>query len=310
MTTNMKFMNKIDLSVEITGVKLKSPVITASGTFGYGDELPDLVQLSKIGAVTTKTITLGPRTGNPSPRICETSSGMLNTIGLQNIGLERFLDEKLESLLALSIPVIVSIAGSTAEEYVSIVKRLNTVKGISAIELNLSCPNLKKKIICQDEELFAGIIKKTSKIKRHPLIAKLSPQVEDVPAIARLAEKSGADAVSLVNTFPGMSIDVHTFKPRLSTVTGGLSGPCIKPLALRCVWEAANSVKIPVIGGGGIASGQDAAEFIIAGASAVSVGTASLVDPDSPARVSDGLREYLKEKKIASLKDIKGKLRL
>ena len=235
---------------------------------------------------------------------------MLNTIGLQNIGLERFLDEKLESLLALSIPVIVSIAGSTAEEYVSIVKRLNTVKGISAIELNLSCPNLKKKIICQDEELFAGIIKKTSKIKRHPLIAKLSPQVEDVPAIARLAEKSGADAVSLVNTFPGMSIDVHTFKPRLSTVTGGLSGPCIKPLALRCVWEAASNITIPIIGGGGIASAQDALEFIIAGATAVSVGTAGFVDPQAALNIVEGLEKYMERKKIGFISEITGSLKV
>jgi len=303
-------MNKIDLSVNIAGIKLTNPVITASGTFGYGDELADLVQVRNLGAVTTKTITLGPRTGNPPPRICETAGGMLNTIGLQNIGLQRFLDEKLEALAGLGVPVIVSIAGSTFEEYVAITALLNQVKFIAAIELNLSCPNLKKTIICQDEELFSGIIRKTSKIKQHPIIAKLSPQVQDIRRLAALAESSGADALSLVNTFPGMSIDVNTFRPRLSTVTGGLSGPCIKPLALRCVWEAAQSVGIPVIGGGGIASGQDAAEFIIAGASAVSVGTASFVDPDAPSRIAEELREYLKARKLGSLGDIKGKLKL
>ncbi len=301
--------SKIDISTEIAGIKLTSPVITASGTFGYGDELTDLVDMSRIGAIITKTITLGPRIGNPPPRICETASGMLNTIGLQNVGFERFMDEKLDDLKKLGVPIIVSVAGSTSEEYVALVTLLNQIKFISAIELNLSCPNLKKKIICQDEELFAEIIKKTSKTKHHPIIAKLSPQVQDIAAAAMLAEKSGADAVSLVNTFPGMSIDAHTFRPRLSTVTGGLSGPCIKPLALRCVWEAVKSLKIPVIGGGGISSGEDAAEFIIAGASAVSVGTASLVDPDAGPNISEGLREYLRGKKFTSLKDIKGKLK-
>jgi dihydroorotate dehydrogenase (NAD+) catalytic subunit len=301
--------SKIDISTEIAGIKLASPVIADSGTFGYGDELLDLVDVSRIGAITTKTVTLGPRTGNPPPRICETASGMLNTIGLQNIGLERFLQEKLEGLKKLGVPVIVSIAGSTAEEYVAMASLLNQVKFIAAIELNLSCPNLKKKIICQDEELFAEIIKKTARIKQHPVIAKLSPQVQDIPAVALLAERSGADALSLVNTFSGMSVDVHTFRPRLSTVTGGLSGPCIKPLALRCVWEAAKSVKIPVIGGGGISSGEDAAEFIIAGACAVSVGTASLVDPDACTAIADGLREYLRGKNLQSLQDIKGKIR-
>ena len=303
-------MNKIDLSVNMAGIKLQNPVITASGTFGYGDELADLVQLSQIGAVTTKTITLGPRTGNPPPRICETASGMLNTIGLQNIGLERFLEEKQEDLKKLGVPVFVSIAGSTAEEYVALVRLLNQIKFISAIELNLSCPNLKKKIICQDEELFCEIIKKTSKIRHHPIIAKLSPQVQDIAQAALLAEKSGADAVSLVNTFPGMVIDVHSFRPKLSTVTGGLSGPCIKPLALRCVWEAAKSVKIPVIGGGGITTAEDAAEFIIAGATAISVGTASLADPDAPLKIADGLMEYLKTRKISSIAELKGKLKL
>jgi dihydroorotate dehydrogenase (NAD+) catalytic subunit len=303
-------MNKIDLSVNIAGIRLENPVITASGTFGYGDELSDLVQLSQIGAVTTKTITLGPRTGNPPPRICETASGMLNTIGLQNIGLEKFLEEKQEDLKKLGIPVIVSIAGSTVEEYTVLTGLLNQIKFISAIELNLSCPNLKKKIICQDEELFAEIIKKASKIRRHPIIAKLSPQVQDIAHVALLAEKSGADAVSLVNTFPGMVIDVHSFRPKLSTVTGGLSGPCIKPLALRCVWEAAKSVKIPVIGGGGITTAEDAAEFILAGASAVSVGTASLADPAATLKIAEGLHEYLKERKIGSIADLKGKLKL
>jgi len=303
-------MNKIDLSVNIAGIKLLNPVITASGTFGYGDELSDIVQLSQIGAVTTKTITLGPRTGNPPPRICETASGMLNTIGLQNIGLEKFLEEKQEDLKKLGMPVIVSIAGSTAEEYVVLVSLLNQIKFISALELNLSCPNLKKRIICQDEELFSEIIKKSSKIKHHPIIAKLSPQVQDIAHIAALAERSGADAVSLVNTFPGMAIDINSLRPKLSTVTGGLSGPCIKPLALRCVWEAAKNVKIPVIGGGGITTAEDAAEFIIAGASAISVGTASLADPEAPTKIVEGLHEYLKTRKLSSISELKGTLKL
>lgn len=303
-------MHRTDLSVEIAGIKLKNPVITASGTFGYGDELTDLLDVSSLGAIVTKTITLEARTGNPPTRICETAAGMLNTIGLQNVGLERFISEKLGDLKKLGLPVIVSIAGSTCAEYVEISKRLGGLKGIAALELNLSCPNLKKTIICRDEALFSEIIKKVKLEIRLPVIAKLSPHVLDIGELAMLAQKCGADAVSLVNTFPGMAINPESFRPSLSTVTGGLSGPCIRPLALRCVWEAAARVKIPVIGGGGIASASDAAEFLIAGATAVSVGTAGFTDPAAPAKIAEGLRKYLERKKIKSVKAIIGALKI
>jgi dihydroorotate dehydrogenase (NAD+) catalytic subunit len=303
-------MNKINLSVEIAGIKLNNPVVTASGTFGYGDEITDLVDVSRLGAIITKTITLDRRTGNPPPRIFETASGMLNTIGLQNVGLEEFLNNKLSGLLKLSTQIIVSIAGSTCEEYVEITKQLGNAKGIAGIELNLSCPNLKKKIICRDKPLFTEIISKTSKASSLPVIAKLSPHVQDIAALALLAQESGAAAVSLVNTFPGMAINTETLRPRLSTVTGGLSGPCIKPIALRCVWEAASSVTIPIIGGGGIATVQDALEFLIAGATAVSVGTAGFVDPRAGVKIVEGLEKYMERKNVSHLSEIIGSLKV
>jgi dihydroorotate dehydrogenase (NAD+) catalytic subunit len=301
---------KINLSVDIAGIKLRSPIVTASGTFGYGDEITDLVDVSRLGAIITKTITLERRTGNPPPRIFETSSGMLNTIGLQNVGLKEFLENKLDGLLKLSTQIIVSIAGSTCEEYVEITKELGKVKGIAGIELNLSCPNLKKKIICRDKPLFTEIINKTSKASGLPVIAKLSPHVQDIAALALLAQESGAAAVSLVNTFPGMAINTETLRPRLSTVTGGLSGPCIKPIALRCVWEVASSVTIPVIGGGGIATAQDALEFLIAGATAVSVGTACFVDPQAGVKIVDGFEKYMERKNVSHLTEIIGSLKV
>jgi len=303
-------MNKINLSVEIAGIKLQNPVVTASGTFGYGDEIIDLVDVSRLGAIITKTITLERRTGNPPPRIFETPSGMLNTIGLQNVGLEEFLKNKLSGVLKLSVHVIVSIAGSTCEEYVELTKRLSKIKGIAGIELNLSCPNLKKKIICRDKALFTEIITKTSQASSLPVIAKLSPHVQDIAATAALAQKSGAGAVSLVNTFPAMAINTETLRPRLSTVMGGLSGPCIRPIALRCVWEAASNVSIPVIGGGGIASAQDALEFLIAGATAISVGTAGFVDPQAAVKIVDGLEKYMERKKIGYISEIVGALKV
>ncbi|MHB9155155.1 MAG: dihydroorotate dehydrogenase [Endomicrobiales bacterium] len=299
---------KIDLGVEIAGIKLQNPVLVASGTFGYGDEVSDLVPLEKLGGIITKTITLHPRPGNPPPRLAETSSGLLNTIGLQNVGVERFLEEKWPFLEALPVPVIVSIAGETAEEYVETARRLSTVKGITALELNLSCPNLKKRIVCQDRGLVREIIAGVVRVSRCPVIAKLSPQVTDIAALALAARDAGAGAVSLVNAFPGMAIDISTWKPKLSTVTGGLSGPAVKPLALRCVWEVYRSAPLPIIGGGGIMSAEDAVEFMLAGASAVSVGTANFIDPLSPVRVADGIRHYLSLRRIPAAKELVGKL--
>lgn len=302
-------MNKnIDLTTEIAGLKLKNPVIMASGTFGYGDEITDLVDVSKFGAIITKTITLKPRAGNPPPRIAETASGLLNTIGLQNVGVEAFLKEKWNELKKLRVPLIVSIAGETAQEYSDIVKILNGVEGISAIELNLSCPNLKKKIVCQDKALVEEIIRGTSKISKVPVIAKLSAQVEDIVELSVLCEKAGASALSLVNTFPGMAVDIKTRRPKLSTITGGLSGPAIKPLALKCVWDVYGKVNIPIIGGGGIIKAEDALEFFLAGASAVSIGTANFIEPAAPLKIIKGISEYFKENNIENMRDLVGKM--
>lgn len=301
---------KPDLSVNIASIKLKNPVLVASGTFGYGDEIRDLVDVSKFGAIITKTITLKPKQGNPPPRLAEVTAGILNTIGLQNVGLEKFVVEKLPHLLKFDVPVIVSIAGETSEEYVRIAAELNNQKGISAIELNLSCPNLQKKIICRDSDLVADIVKSVLKVIKVPIITKLSPQVVDLAGLALLCEISGASAISVVNTFPAMAIDIKTWKPKLSTITGGLSGPCIKPIALKCVWDVYQKVKAPIIGGGGIMTSDDAIEFFLAGATAVSVGTANFINPNIPLKIVEGIRKYMESKKMESLKNITGKIKV
>lgn len=299
---------KPDLRVNFAGIKLKNPVLTASGTFGYGYELADLVNLKKLGAIITKTITLEPRPGNPQPRIAEVEAGMLNTIGLQNIGVRAFADEPLESLKKIGVPVIVSVAGAAANEYADTVKILGKCEGIDGIELNLSCPNLKKKIVCHDLPLMTEVIKKVKKASKVPVIAKLSPLVTDIAELALAAQKAGADALTLANTFPAMAVDIKTFRPKLSTVKGGLSGACIKPMSLRCVYDAYQAVKIPILGCGGIMTGEDAVEFMLAGASAVSVGTASLVEPAVLTEIIDKIEKILKEKNIKSAGSIVGKL--
>lgn len=300
---------KVDLKTDIAGIKLKNPVICASGTFGYGNEVDDLIDLSKIGAIITKTITLKPREGNPPPRLVETASGILNSIGLQNVGAERFLTEKSGIYKKFPVPVIVSVAGSSRDEYIEVVRRLNKEKWVSGIELNLSCPNLQKKIISQDASCTRDIVSSVKKVSRVPVIAKLTPQVSDISVIAQTAESAGADAVSVVNTFPGMAINVKTFKPKLANIAGGLSGPAIKPLALKCVWDVCKKVRIPVIGCGGIMTGEDAVEFFLAGAKAVCIGTANLVDAESSVKIVDGINKYLVKMKIKSLKNIIGKIK-
>ncbi|MDR1195158.1 MAG: dihydroorotate dehydrogenase [Endomicrobium sp.] len=300
---------KPDLRVNFAGIELKNPVLSASGTFGYGYELSDLISLGRLGGIVTKTITLEPRHGNPQPRIAETASGVLNTIGLQNIGVKAFVEEPLEKLHKTGAPVIVSVAGASVNEYVGAVKILNAQKGISGIELNLSCPNLKKKIICHDLPLMSGIIKSVKKISKVPVIAKLSPLVTDIAELSLVAQKSGADGVTLANTYPAMAIDVKTFKPKLSTVKGGLSGECVKPMSVRCVYDAYSVLRIPILGCGGIMNGEDAVEFMLAGASAVSVGTASLISPKNIIKVIDGIENILKEKKIKTAKEIIGSLK-
>ena len=296
------------LTTNFLGIKMKSPLLTASGTFGYGNELTDLIDITKIGAIVTKTITFEERLGNPQPRIAEVASGMLNTIGLQNVGVKKFVETKLDDILKLKVPIIVSVAGACVSDYVKTVKILNSFSKISAIELNLSCPNLKKTIISQDTELLSSIIKSVKEISKFPVIAKLSPQIQDIAQLSLISQNCGADAVTLTNTFPAMAIDINTFKPKLSTVKGGLSGPCVKPMALRCVFEAYQKVSIPIIGCGGISNSDDVIEFILAGAACVSIGTQVLVEPDVFENTYLGLEKYLKDKKIKNIKQLQGKV--
>ena len=272
------------LAVEIGSLKLKNPVMTASGTFGYGEEYSEFLDLNMLGAVVVKGISLKPMEGNPPPRICETPCGMLNAIGLQNIGLKRFLKEKLPYLRQFDTKIIVNILGNTIQEYVRLSKELDDA-GVDAIELNVSCPNVKKGgiIFGTDKRALSRLV---SKVKQSAgktlLITKLSPNVSDITEFARAAEESGSDALSLINTLRGMAIDIETRRPKLANIIGGLSGPAIKPIALRMVWEASQSVRIPVIGIGGIINAQDAIEFMLAGATAIQVGTCLLYTSPSP----------------------------
>jgi dihydroorotate dehydrogenase (NAD+) catalytic subunit len=293
----------------IAGIKLRNPVVTASGTFGYGDEVSDLCDVKSLGAIVTKTISIQPKAGNPAPRIAEVASGILNTIGLQNIGAEAFVSQKLPGLRKLNVPLIISVAGHTENEYLSVIDIISAESGIAAVELNLSCPNLQKRIVCQDEGLMNAIIKGACRRLGVPVIAKLSPQLTDIAYSANIALRSGAKALSLVNTFPAMAIDVRTWKPKLSTVTGGLSGPAVKPMALRAVWEVYRNHRCPIIGGGGISSGEDAVEFMLAGACAVSVGTASFVDPNAAPRVAAEIESYMKKYGIKKISDMVGMLK-
>jgi dihydroorotate dehydrogenase (NAD+) catalytic subunit len=297
-----------DLSINFAGIKLKNPVFTASGTFGYGYELKDLIPLKKLGGIVTKTITLEPRVGNLQPRIAEVASGMLNTIGLQNMGVKVFVKEPLKKLIKVGVPVIVSIAGATVSEYVETAKILSGQNGISAVELNLSCPNLKKKIVCHDLPLMQNVIKGVKKVSKVPIIAKLSPLVTNISELALVAQNAGADGVTLANTYPAIAIDVKAFKPRLSTIKGGMSGACVKPMSVRCVYDAYKNIKVPIIGCGGVMTGEDAVEFMLAGASVVSVGSASLVSPKSLINIVDEFENILKEKNIKSAEEIIGLL--
>lgn len=303
------------MAVNIGKLKLKNPVILASGTCGFVKEIEGLLDISKLGAVVTKTITLEKREGNPPPRVFETPSGLLNSIGLDNDGLKDFLFEKIPYLKKAKIPVIASIAGNAVEEFKKLAKELSGVQCVRAIEVNLSCPNVSHKttrfpLLAQDQKAVRKIISELRKITNRTLIAKLSPNAADVKDIAKTSEQSGADAISLVNTYPAMAVDAYTAKPRLGGITGGLSGPAIKPIALKCVWDAYNSVKIPIIGMGGIMSAEDAIEFILCGASAVQVGTANFVNPKAPLEILDGINKYLHEKNIKGITSLVGSLKV
>ncbi|MDR0724065.1 MAG: dihydroorotate dehydrogenase [Endomicrobium sp.] len=299
---------KLNLSINFLGIKLKNPVLSASGTFGYGYELADLIPLKELGAIVTKTITLEPCCGNAQPRIAEVASGMLNTIGLQNIGVNAFIKAPLEQLKKVDVPVIVSVAGASVKEYVETIKILNSQEGISAVELNLSCPNLKKKIVCHDLPLVEDVIKSVKKVSKVPVIAKLSPLVTDIAELALCVQTAGGDAVTLANTYPAMAIDVKTFKHKLSSIKGGMSGACVKPMSVRCVYEAYQKIDIPIVGCGGIQTGEDALEFMLAGAKVVSVGSASLVSPKRIIEIVNEMKYILKEKNIKDAKEVVGML--
>jgi len=301
----------IDLNVKIGKLKLKNPVMVASGTFGYAEEFKDFFDVKNLGAIVTKTITLNPRPGNPMPRTCETAAGMLNSIGLENPGLDVFIKENLPKLKDIGVPIVVSIASEkNPAEFIELASRLDKIDEVCALELNISCPNLKNKLISQDARATYSVVNAVRKMMDKTIITKLSPNVTDIIEIAKVAQDAGSDAISLVNTFLGMAIDADTKKSKLANITGGLSGPAIKPIALRMVYEAASAVKIPVIGIGGIITALDAIEFIIAGAQAVQVGTANFINPRSAQDIIDGLTKYLKENKINRLEDLKGSLKI
>lgn len=300
------------LDSELAGIKLKNPVMVASGTFGYGQEASKFVDLDKLGAIVTKTISLKPREGNPPPRICETASGMLNSIGLQNNGVQDFIDNALPFLSKFKTPVIANIAGESGKEYAELAKILNKQPLVKGIEVNISCPNVSRggMFFCFDPKATFELVKMIRKETSLPLIVKLSPNVTDIALIAKQAEDAGADAVSLINTLWGMAIDIETRRSKLGMPTGGLSGPAIKPVALRMVWQVAQTVKIPVIGIGGIMTGKDAIEFFLAGASAVQAGTANFVDTQAPLRIADEIKDYLSANKIGHYKELIGQARI
>ena len=301
-----------DLSVRIGTLHLANPLIAAIGCFGYGVEYADVVELSSLGAIVSKGLFLEERDGHPAPRIVETPAGMLNAIGLQGIGARRFMDEKLPELRARRATVIVNVCGTTLDEYVEVSRILSDAEGVAAIELNISCPNIKEGGIqfgCSLDGTY-DVVSAVRKVTRLPVIPKLTPNVTDVASFARAAEEAGADAVSLVNTFLAMAIDVESRTPKLSNVVGGLSGPAIRPIAVRMVYECRQLVKIPIIGIGGIAEARDVLEFMIAGANAVQVGTANFVDPFIWSKLLEGLRDYTERHEIARLDEIVGTLRL
>lgn len=298
----------VDLSVEIGKLKLKNPIMTASGTFGYGEEFADFIDLNRLGGIIVKGTTLHHREGNPYPRMAETPSGMLNAVGLQNKGVDYFIEHIYPRIKDLDTRVIVNVSGSCIDDYVAVCEKLSPLDKVAAMEINISCPNVKQGgmgfgTTCSGAESVTSAVRKAYD---GTMIVKLTPNVTDITEIARAVEAAGADAVSLTNTFLGMAIDVEKRKPMLSTITGGLSGPCIRPIAVRMVWQVANAVKVPVVGLGGIASGRDAIEFLLAGATAVQIGTANFVDPQVTVKAIDYIEDYLKRHQIASVRELIG----
>ena len=333
----------LDLSVQIGKIKLKNPVLVASGTFGHAKEFEGFFDLKKLGGIVTKTITLKPRLGNPPPRVVETPAGMLNAIGLQNPGVEKFIDEKMPYFRKLGIPILVSVMGYSVGEFVQVVEKLDKAGGMDGFELNLSCPNVPYasksenlslvkirhkasadsstkpadgfanaswRMFAHDDKMIEEVVSAVRQVTDKTLIAKLGPDVSDIAKMASAAERAGADAVSLINTFMAMVIDVKSRRPVLGNKTGGLSGPCIRPIAVRMTWESAKKVKIPVLGMGGIMNSDHALEFLMAGASAVQVGTANFINPQAPMDILEGIEEFMKKEKIGKLREIIGSVKI
>lgn len=298
------------MSVEIGSLKLRNPVMTASGTFGYGEEFSQYVDLEKIGAFVTKGLSLKPRAGNPTPRIVETPGGMLNAIGLQNVGIDAFIQKKVPFLRSVNTPAIANFFGYTPDEYAELASRLDAIPEVAALEVNISCPNVKQGgiVFGTDPGCAASVVAACRAATKKTLIVKLSPNVTDIVEMAQACEGAGADALSVINTLTGMAIDLERRRPVLANVTGGLSGPAIKPIALRMVWQVARAVKVPVIGIGGIMSATDALEFILAGATAVQVGTASFVNPAAAQEIAEGMEQWLAARGIADIKSLIGAL--
>ena len=299
------------LQTNLAGIAMNTPVLTASGTFGFGEEFADFVDLHRLGGVMVKGTTLKPRRGNDGVRITETPMGMMNCIGLENPGVEIFLKETLPRLQAYDMNVIVNISGSTAEEY-GILAEMLDVPGVAALELNVSCPNVREGgiVFGTDPKAAAAVVREAKSHTKKPVILKLSPNVTDIVTMAKAVEAAGADVISLINTLMGMEINIRTRKPTLGNITGGLSGPCVKPVALRMVWQVAQAVQVPIIGMGGITSWEDAVEFFLAGASAIAVGTANFMDPAVTMKICDGLNDYLAQNHIDHIQDLVGKIEL
>jgi dihydroorotate dehydrogenase (NAD+) catalytic subunit len=308
MGVKMKEKKSPRMTVQIGKLQLKNPVMTASGTFGYGEEYAGYVDLNRLGAIVVKGLSFKPRLGNPPPRIMETTGGMLNAVGLQNIGVDMFIEEKLPFLRKYDVAVIANIYGESYVEYAKAAKKLNGAKGVHALEVNVSCPNVKKGGLSfgADPKIAAMVTRKVKEETNLPVIVKLTPNVTDIAAVAAAVEKAGADAVSLINTLTGMSVNIRTGKPHLKNITGGLSGPAIKPVALRMVWQVVKRVSIPVIGIGGIMTAEDALEFLILGAKAVQVGTANFINPHATIDILSGIQKYLADNKIEDINDLIG----
>ena len=301
---------KPDMAVNVAGIALRNPVMTASGTFGYGEEFVDYVNLLKIGAFITKGLSLKPRAGNPTPRIVETPGGMLNAIGLQNVGIDAFIAKKVPFLRRVGTPAIANFFGDTVAEYAEMARHLNEIPEVAGLEMNISCPNVKQGgiVFGADPACAAGVVAACRAVTNKPLIVKLSPNVTDIVAMAKACVDAGADSLSLINTLVGMAIDVNTRRPILANITGGFSGPAIKPIALRMVWQVARAVKVPIIGIGGIMNATDAIEFILAGATAVQVGTASFINPGAAQRIAEEMEAWLVANGVADVKSLIGAL--